>query len=122
MEPEIGAGLIERINGPFSLRLLLQPAMATLFALRDGRKDAQEGAEPYVQSLFGSQSDRRATLASAWGTLGKILCIAALLDSAFQYTTTGTVSVLQTLLMAFLLCAVPYTLIRGPAARLFGKQ
>jgi hypothetical protein len=37
------ADLIGRLSGPLTLRLFLQPAVATLLAVRDGVKDAQEG-------------------------------------------------------------------------------
>ena len=123
MEPELGTNLIERLNGPFSLRLLLQPTMALLFAIRDGRKDAKEGSAPYLQALLSQQKDgRRETLSSAWASLSKVMTIAFLLDCAFQYATAGNVAFLEAILMAFLLCAVPYTLIRGPAARFFSGK
>ena len=32
--------LIGRLSGPLTFRLLLQPAMSTLFAVRDGLRDA----------------------------------------------------------------------------------
>jgi hypothetical protein len=35
--------LVGRLTGPLTLRLYLQPTMATLFALRDGLKDARTG-------------------------------------------------------------------------------
>ena len=33
--------LIGRLSGPLAFRLLLQPAMSTLFAVRDGLRDAR---------------------------------------------------------------------------------
>ena len=120
MEPELGTNLIERLNGPFSLRLLLQPTMALLFAMRDGRKDAKAAATPYLQALISQQTDgRRETLSSAWASLSKVMTIAFILDCAFQHATTGSIALLEAIAMALLLCAVPYTLIRGPVARFF---
>ncbi|PYG28102.1 hypothetical protein C8N36_113134 [Pelagimonas varians] len=123
MEPELGTNLIERLNGPFSLRLLLQPTMALLFAMRDGHKDAKEGAQPYLQALLNQQTDgRRETLSSAWASLSKVMIIAFVLDCAFQYATAGSVALLEAIGMAFLLCAVPYTLFRGPVTRVFSNR
>ena len=35
--------LIDRVSGPMKFRLILQPLMATIFAIRSGLKDAKEG-------------------------------------------------------------------------------
>ena len=85
VDPEIGTNLVERFNGPFSLRLFLQPTMALLFAIRDGRKDAAQDAMPYLSALMGEKDERRQTLASAWASLSKVLVMAFVLDCAFQY-------------------------------------
>ena len=122
MEGDVATELSQRLNGPFSLRLILQPCMALLFAIRDGRKDAASGASPYLRTLVSQPGERRETLASAWTSLSKVLTIAFVLDCAFQYATSGNISVLEAVLMAFLLCAIPYTLMRGPAARFFGHR
>ena len=122
MEAEVGNELSQRLNGPFSLRLLLQPSMALLFAIRDGRKDAASNATPYLQALRGQKSERRDTLASAWASLSKVLVMAVILDCTFQYATGGSIRIFEALLMACILCAVPYTLMRGPAARIASRK
>ena len=122
MEAEVGNELSQRLNGPFNLRLILQPSMALLFAIRDGRKDAASDATPYLQALTGQKSERRDTLASAWASLSKVLVMAVILDCAFQYATGGSVRIGEALLMACILCAVPYTLMRGPAARIASRK
>ncbi len=122
MEGDVATELSQRLNGPFSLRLILQPCMALLFAIRDGRKDAASGASPYLRTLVSQPGERRETLASAWTSLSKVLTIAFVLDCTFQYATSGNISVLEAVLMAFLLCAIPYTLMRGPAARFFSNR
>ena len=121
MESELATELTQRWNGPFSLRLLLQPTMAILFALRDGRQDAASGAAPYLHRVAFNASERRSTIASAWSSLCKVLVIALILDSAFQYATDGSIRFIQSGAMAMLLCALPYTLLRGPAARYFSR-
>jgi hypothetical protein len=54
--------LIGRIGGSMSFRLILQPAMALIFAIRDGSKDAREGRPPYFYSLFIQPENRRRQL------------------------------------------------------------
>ena len=121
MDPEVGTNLAERLNGPFSLRLFFQPTMALLFAIRDGRKDAASDAEPYLRALMGEKDERRETLASAWASLSKVMVMALVLDCAFQYATGGSIRIIEAVLIAGFLCAIPYTLMRGPAAR-FAKR
>ena len=118
METELVTNLTERLNGPFSLRLFLQPSMALLFALRDGRADAKAGADPYLWRIFFQHGLRRQAIVSAWASLGKVMTIAFVLDCAFQFATARSIAVGEALIMAILLCAVPYTLMRGPATRL----
>ena len=117
METEIASELSQRFNGPFSLRLILQPVMALLFAIRDGRADAKAGAEPYLQSILMRPGTRRETIASAWVSVGKVLIIAFCLDVAFQVVSGNGLRIVEAGFMALLLCALPYTLMRGPAAR-----
>ena len=49
------------------------------------------------------------------------MTIAFVLDCAFQFATARSIAVGEALIMAILLCAVPYTLMRGPTARLLRK-
>lgn len=48
----IASGLTRRFGGPMSFRLILQPAMATFFAIRDGIKDARLGRPPLWRVLL----------------------------------------------------------------------
>lgn len=121
VEAEFAASMTERLNGPFHLRLLLQPCMALLFALRDGRKDARAGADPFLWSILFRPGLRRGAIASAWESIGKVLIIAFTLDCAFQYATTRSIDLTNAIVVALLLCAVPYSLARGPASR-FGRK
>ena len=48
----IWTDLIGRLTGPLTMRLFLQPVMATLLAARDGFKDARDGRAPYLWAIF----------------------------------------------------------------------
>ncbi len=121
MEVDVTTELAQRLNGPFSLRLLLQPSMAILFALRDGRKDAKDGLDPYLRRLMAGKAERHEAVSSAWASLAKVLVMAVVLDSAFQFATAQSVQPLQAIAIACLLCVVPYSVMRGPAARIAGR-
>ena len=54
MDPVISrvvGNLVARVTGPMHFRLLLQPGMATFFAIRDGLKDARE-CKPPISGAF----------------------------------------------------------------------
>lgn len=121
MESDVATELTQRVNGPFNLRLLLQPTMALLFAIRDGRKDAKDGSDPYLRRLMGGKTERREAVSSAWASLAKILIMAIVLDSAFQFATEGNVQFVQAIGIACLLCILPYSVMRGPAALFAGR-
>ena len=54
----ISHNLVARVTGPMHFRLLLQPGMATFFAIRDGLKDARECKPPYFWGLFTDKGER----------------------------------------------------------------
>ncbi len=58
--------LIGRIDGPLKFRLVLQPSMAMIFAIRDGLKDAREGRVPYFWSIFTEPARRRELILDGW--------------------------------------------------------
>jgi hypothetical protein len=47
----IWENLLDRPSGPLALRFLMQPIMATIFAIRDGIKDAHSGRSPYFWTV-----------------------------------------------------------------------
>ena len=110
--------ITSRPDGPFALRFYLQPLMATLFALRDGVRDARTGRPPYFWSLFTDPVNRRERLRDGWQSVGKIFTIAILLELLYQVTVLGGIRPLQGLLVAVALAIVPYVLLRGPVNRL----
>lgn len=118
MEPDVANELAQRASGPVSLRLLLQPSLAVLFAIRDGVRDARSGADPYIFAILFRKDQRRDRIASAWASAGSVIIMAILLDCLYQYLTPGRVRILEAIAIAAILCAIPYTLIRGPVSRI----
>ena len=53
---------LARASAPVKFRFVLQPLMAALVAIRDGRKDARAGRAPYIWALLGEPRERRARL------------------------------------------------------------
>ena len=107
-----------RVSGPFSLRLFLQPTMATIFAIRDGLKDAKTGRPPYFYSVFTDSTHRSARLKEGWHAVAKVFILAIILDATFQLIMFRWVYPVEVVLVAFLLAFLPYLLIRGPVNRI----
>jgi len=110
--------LLGRIEGPMSLRMLMQPAMAVFLAFRDGSADAQKGYPPYFWSFFTQPGHRREQLKNGWKSISKVFLAAILLDFAFQFITTHQLVPRQALVVALVLAIIPYLLIRGLVTRI----
>lgn len=110
--------LIARVTGPMKFRLVLQPAMALLLAIRDGLKDAREGRPAYFWALFRDRDDRWAMLKDGWKAVGKVFILAMVLDAIYQIIERRWVYPGQAVLVAIILAIIPYLLLRGPVNRI----
>jgi hypothetical protein len=115
----ISHNLVERVTGPMKFRLLLQPAMATFFAIRGGLQDAKECKPPYFWGLFTDKGERESMLKNGWKSIGKVFILATVLDVVYQLIEhRWTIYPGEALLVAIILAIVPYLLIRGPVNRI----
>ena len=107
-----------RLDGPFHFRFIVQPIMASLFAILDGIKDAKSGKVPYFWALFTLPGHRRELIKDGWKHVGKIFVIAVILDVIYSLKVLGRIYPGEILLVSFLLAVVPYLILRGPVNRL----
>jgi hypothetical protein len=114
--------LAGRLYGPLHFRFILQPVMATIFAIKDGRKDAREGKVPYFWSLFTQPGHRIELIRRGWKSVGKIFILAVVLEVVYQVWQLHTFYPGEALLVAFTLAIVPYALLRGPVDRFFSRK
>jgi hypothetical protein len=114
--------LSDRITGPMSFRLILQPLMAAFFAIRSGMGDARSGAPPYFWSLVNDPSHRADMLKDGWKAVGKVFTLALVLDVAYQFIVLGFVYPFEALFVAVVLALVPYLLLRGAVTRWAGGK
>ncbi len=110
--------LLARPGGSLAFRFLLQPAMSTIFAVRDGIKDARTGSAPYFWTVLSNPNERRARLREGVAVTGKIILLGILIDGLYQAIEFKTFYPVEALKVAILLAFIPYLLIRGPAARI----
>jgi hypothetical protein len=104
--------LIGRLDGPLHFRFILQPLMASLLAIRDGRQDARAGRKPF--RVLTDPTQRRQVLLSSWKSVGKVFAIALILDFAYQLMVFHRFYPSQALLVALFLAMIPYFALRGP--------
>ncbi len=109
--------LLGRASGPMHFRLIMQPLMATFFAVRAGLRDAREGQSPFLLTYIQDPNARRRLTKSAWKDVGKVFVIAILLDIVYQIIALRAFHPLQTAIVAFVLAILPYVLVRGPVSR-----
>lgn len=111
-------GLMDRVGGPMTFRLILQPLMATLLAVRAGLKDAREGRPPYLWTLLTDSSQRVDLLREGWRSIARVFFLAILMDLIYEVVMDRLFYPLETIIVAIVLAVVPYLVLRGPVNRL----
>ena len=117
----ITENLIDRVSGPMKFRLVLQPLMATIYAVLAGLKDARAGKPPYFWSLATDPAHRADMLKDGWKGVGKVFVLALVLDAVYQIVVSRFVYPGEALIVAFLLAIVPYLILRGLVTRIARK-
>lgn len=113
--------LVGRLTGPLTFRVLLQPTMSTLFAVRDGLRDARARRPPFLWTILGSPDDRRRLIRDGLLAIGKLILMAVVVDFVYQLVVFRRLYPVEAIDVAFLLAVVPYFVIRGPVNR-FGSR
>jgi hypothetical protein len=114
--------LAGRIGGPLSLRFILQPTVATLLAVRAGLRDARAGKPPFLWTVVTDPTARQELLREGWKDIAKVFTLAIVLDVVYQLIVLKWIHPLETLVVAFVLAALPYAIVRGPVTRLARKR
>ena len=114
--------LLDRVSGPMKFRLLLQPLMAVIFAVRSGLGDAKAGKPPYFWALLTDPSHRREMIRDGWKSVGKVFVLALILDVVYQVVVLRFVYPCEAIVVALALAIVPYLIVRGLITRLARRQ
>ncbi len=123
--------LVERTEGPMSLRFFIQPAMSVLFATLAAIRDAKAGNMPLLSRWGHDKTERKKIVKEVWKDVGKIWIIGFILDTIYQLIvifklkTETNFYPLESILVAFGLAILPYIILRGPinrVVRLFVKK
>jgi hypothetical protein len=111
-------GLSDRVGGPMTFRIILQPLMAGLFAVRAGLRDAREGRPPYLWTILTDSSQRAALIREGWRAVVRVFILAIVMDVIYQLIVRRWIYPGETLIVAVVLAVFPYLLLRGPINRL----
>jgi hypothetical protein len=107
-----------RIGGPLTFRLVLQPVVATILAVKAGLQDARDHRPPYFWAILTKPDERRELLRQGWKAVAKIFVFAIVMDVLYQIIIFRWIYPGELLIIAFLLACAPYLLIRGPVNRI----
>jgi hypothetical protein len=110
--------MADRVSGPMKFRLVLQPVMASIFAIIAGLKDAKEGKPPYFWAMLTDPLHRSEMLKDGWKSVGKVFVLALILDVVYQVIVARFVYPGEVIFVALLLAIVPYLLLRGLVTRI----
>ena len=110
--------LYARVTGPMNLRLIIQPAVAIILAIRAGLRDARQDRAPFFWAVLWNPAHRRELLRQGWKDVGKVFVLATILDVVYQLIVHRGVYSLELLITAVTLAIVPYLLVRGPISRI----
>ena len=114
--------LIGRLGGPMNFRLIVQPLVAGIIAIRAGLKDGREGRPAFFWAALSDRQSRAQLMHEGWKDVGKVFIIAAILDSIYQLKVHRGVFVGELIVTAVVLAIVPYLIIRGPVSRLTPRR
>ena len=117
MWERIGSQLVARISGPMKFRLVLQPVMASFFAIRSGLADARAGKPPYFWALLSDPGQREDMIKDGWKSVGKVFVLALVLDVVYQIIVLRFVYPGEAIIVAFVLAIAPYLILRGLVTR-----
>ena len=110
--------LVGRVSGPMQFRLILQPVMAAIFAIRSGLKDAKEERPAYLWAMFTNPAHRVDLMRDGWKSVGRVFIFAIVMDAIYQFVVIRWFYPGEALLVAAILALIPYLLIRGPITRI----
>ena len=114
--------MVDRLSGPMTFRLVLQPLMAFILAIIDGLKDAESGKPPFLWAVFTRRGHRRETLKHGWKSIGRIFLLALVLDFVYEIVGQPAVYPDEAIIVAIILAILPYLLLRGLVTRVASRK
>jgi len=105
-----------------NLRLIIQPLVACILAIRAGLRDARENQPPFFRALVCHANRRRDLLRQGWKDIANVFAAALILDVVYQFIALRTVYPGEAIIVATVLAVIPYLLLRASVTRFFGRK
>lgn len=110
--------LVGREHGPLAFRMVLQPLVAAVLAVRAGLRDADAGRPAFGWTFVTDPAQRRSLAREGWGDVGRLFCVAVVIDVIYQIIVFHWIYPIQSLVVAAILAIPSYFLVRGLANRI----
>jgi hypothetical protein len=110
--------LPRRLTGPGRFRFVLQPTLAILFGMRDGRKDARSGRPAYLYGLLTAGRQRKELARSGWEAIRDLVAMGIVLDAVAQLLIYRQVHPGAALVVGPVMIGLPYALSRALTNRI----
>jgi hypothetical protein len=101
-----------------SFRFILQPLMAVIAAILDGRRDARRSRSPYFLTVLRNREERIGRLREGLNATARIILLGIIMDVIYQLIVLKTFYPVEALIIAVVLAFVPYVFLRGISARI----
>lgn len=105
----VWADFVGRTTGPMWFRLILQPLVAVIFGVRAGLRNARLMPDG-VRAL--DPVNRKKMFRQALHDVGTVAIVGFVLDAIYQFIALRAFYPLEALVVAFLLVALPYQIVR----------
>jgi hypothetical protein len=105
--------LVGRDSGPLHFRLVLQPIVAAVLAIRAGIHDARQDRPAFFWAFVRQSHRPPLLLAELWKDVGRLFLIGIALDLIYQLIVLHTIRPGQSLIVATVLAILPYLIVRG---------
>lgn len=102
-----------RLSGPGRLRFALQPTVAVLLGVRDGKRDSRIKHPPFLWGLVFHRRHRRELWRTAVASVRDLVAFAIILDIISQLLIFRRIHPGAALLLGPVLIAVPYSISRA---------
>ena len=101
-----------RLEGPMTVRFVLQPTMAFLAALHDGVQDARRGHKSFFWSTPGDSTTQHGRLREGLTSTARVILLGLSMDIIYQFKVLDHFYPAEALMMAILLAVIPYFVFR----------
>ena len=110
--------LLGRLQGPLTIRLILQPTAAAILAIRAAIRDARKGRPAYGWAVLTDPVRRPELLREGWQEVARVFLAAVIVDLIYEIIVLHKIYPEQSLIVATFLALLPYPLLRGLVNRI----